>query len=92
MQMHVAGPPIQVDSWLRQRCSWCGAVIINQNLELTAVPVEPDGSAASYPTWEMGAVVAIDGGLSYVVAAPTEEFRMDDYQACCISLDPEVTV
>lgn len=63
--VHIASQPVQVGSRLRQRCVWCGAELIDEDLSRIAVPV---GQSADYPTWPPGELVAQDGGATYVVA------------------------
>ncbi|MEZ0077383.1 hypothetical protein [Planotetraspora sp. GP83] len=36
--VHIAGPDIQVGAQLRQRCAWCGAVLLDYDLSCVAVP------------------------------------------------------
>ena len=37
--VHIAGNDVQVGSRLRQRCAWCGAVLVDYDLANIAVPV-----------------------------------------------------
>jgi hypothetical protein len=83
--IHIAGPDIQVGSQLRQRCAWCGAVLIDQDLERVAVPVGQDPRPA---TWPAGELIAVDGNLSYVVEHE-DGARLPD--GACGQLDPAVT-
>jgi hypothetical protein len=62
---HVAGFRIHVNGHLRQRCAWCGALLLDYELERTAVPVGQDPQPA---LWEPGALVEVDGGASWVVS------------------------
>lgn len=58
---HVAGPDIAFNTpdgqVLRQRCSWCGATLIDVNLSRIAVPVGQEGP---YPVWAIGSFVQTD--------------------------------
>lgn len=55
---HLAGDAITFNTEqgqvMRQRCSWCGATLIDQNLSRTAVP---EGQDPIYPHWKVGAFV-----------------------------------
>jgi hypothetical protein len=82
--IHIAGNDVQVNAQLRQRCAWCGALLIDYNLERVSVPEGTDPRPA---TWPIGGLVAVDGGLSYVVEH--EDGPLPD--GACGTLDPEVT-
>lgn len=93
--VHVAGPEIEVkgDShWLRQRCSWCGACIVDVDLTRVALEVvegEEDTPVVDrVPTWEVGALVAHDGNVWYVVNMEDEGKMPPE---ACMMTDPEVT-
>lgn len=65
MIVHIAGLDVTIDGeHQRQRCAWCGAVIIEYTLSRIAVPIGQPGPPA---VWPVGALVAVDGGMSYVV-------------------------
>jgi hypothetical protein len=68
MITHIAGPDITIDGeygrYLRQRCAWCGDVLLEYDLARVAVPVGQPGPPA---TWPLGSLVSIDGPLSTVV-------------------------
>ncbi len=41
---HLAGPDLTVDGrYMRQRCSWCGAILIDYDLTMVSVPTGQDG-------------------------------------------------
>lgn len=67
---HIAGTPVTVNNRQRQRCAWCGHILIDYDLANIAVPVGQEGEPG---TWEVGALVHVDGGLSYVIEQPTDE-------------------
>lgn len=83
--IHIAGNDVQVNAQLRQRCAWCGALLIDYNLERVAVPEGTDPRPA---TWPGGELIAVDGGLSYVVEHEDSQPLPD---GACGTLDPEVT-
>jgi hypothetical protein len=88
--IHIAGLDVQVGSQLRQRCGWCGALLIDYALDRVGVMVPGDGSPPSGPgTWAVGALVARDGNASWVVEHEDGAVLPD---GCCGKLDPEVTV
>lgn len=84
--VHIAGPEVRVDARLRQRCAWCGAVLIDYDLERIAVPVGTDPTPA---TWPVGELIAVDGWVSYVVDHEDGQPLPD---GACALLDAEVTV
>lgn len=83
--IHIAGPGVQVGQHLRQRCGWCGAVLIECALDRIAVPVGQDPRPG---TWGVGALVAVDGPASWVVEHADGDPLPD---GACAMLDPAVT-
>lgn len=63
--VHFAGPDVAVDALLRQRCAWCGAVLVDYDLRRVAVPVGQDEKTPG--TWPVGALVQVDGPMSQLV-------------------------
>lgn len=84
--IHIAGPYIVIGPLLRQRCAWCGAVLIDYDLTRVAVPLGQDPTPA---TWGTGQLVDVDGPVSRVVDH-TDGDPLPD--GTCAHLDPEVTV
>lgn len=88
--VHVAGAAVQVGNHLRQRCSWCGGVLIDEDLALISVPVGQEGD---FPTWGVGELIettALDGqGGMWTVVDHTDGDPVPDN--CCAKLSPEVT-
>lgn len=73
--VHIAGLDIQVNNLLRQRCAWCGETLIDYDLACTASPCgekcATDECLPEYhmpATWPVGALVEVDGPVSFVVA------------------------
>jgi hypothetical protein len=62
---HIAGAQVQIGSHLRQRCSWCGVILGDYDLDRIAVP---DGQDPRPGLWETGKLVHVDGPLSRIVA------------------------
>lgn len=84
---HIAANEVTIGAnRLRQRCAWCGAVLLDYDLERVGVAVEPGEVAESPAVWPMGRLVRVFGGQSYVL--PDANELPDD---ACASLDDEVT-
>lgn len=83
--VHIAGPDIQVNHHLRQRCAWCGTVLLDYNLALIAVPTGQDPRPS---TWPAGALIQVDGQWSSVVEHTADQPLPDE---ACALIDPEVT-
>lgn len=83
--IHIAGLDVEVGPYLRQRCAWCGSVLVDYDLRRVAVPVGMDPKPS---TWQIGSLVEVDGHISSVV-----EHKDGDQlpTGCCGALDPEVT-
>lgn len=66
---HVAGIEVQVGNFLRQRCGWCGEIIIDVDLSRIAVAIDPDDpdKEPTYPVWPVGDLIRVDGGLTCVL-------------------------
>ncbi len=84
--IHIAGPDIQVGARLRQRCAWCGATLIDYDLDRIAVPEGQDPRPA---TWPPGDLVAVDGPVSYAVDHEDGHQLPPD---TCAAIDVEVTL
>jgi hypothetical protein len=88
--IHIAGADIQVGSQLRQRCAWCGALMLDYDLNGIAVP---EGQEPRPGTWPPGELVALvgdhrEGSASWVV----EHVDGEPLPAgACGKLDPVVT-
>lgn len=83
--LHIAGVHVTVGNRLRQRCAWCGAVLIDYDLALVAVPVGQEGAPA---VWPVGDLVLVDGHVSALVEHVDGE---PVPEGACARLDPEVT-
>lgn len=83
--IHIAGLDVTVnDRYLRQRCAWCGATLINYDLTRVAVPVGQDPRPG---TWPVGDLIAVDGPMSYGVLLDGGRLP----EGCCALVDPAVT-
>lgn len=83
--VHIAGVHVRVGPFLRQRCAWCGAALLDYNLERLAVPVGQDPTPA---VWPHGDLVLVDGGMSAVVEHKDGDPLPD---GACALIDPAVT-
>jgi len=87
--IHFAGIDIRVNDQLRQRCGWCGAVLLDYDLTRVMVPAGGDRSAPA--TWPVGALVAVDGGMSHVIS-DADAARMTELPPeSCARIDHAVT-
>jgi hypothetical protein len=84
--VHIVGMYCRINDRLRQRCTWCGAVLIDVDTANMAVPEGQEGGPG---TWPVGALVRVDGNLTYVVDHVDGDPLPED---ACGRLDPEVTV
>jgi len=82
---HIAGVDVSIGPQLRQRCSWCGAVLIDVNVTRAMVA---DSERTEFPTWPIGALIRTDGCVTSVVPHVDGTPLPDD---CCGQLDYEVT-
>jgi len=63
--VHIGGDTVTVfGRYVRQRCAWCGKVLVEYDLERVAVPVGQEGPPATFPA---GALVLVDGNMMTVV-------------------------
>lgn len=99
-QVHIAGTPIQVGARYRQRCSWCGALLHDYELDKIAWPEgqEMDESPLGDPApamWEVDALVRLTGIFprcsTLVEPERDEEGGPEVPDDCCAALDDEVT-
>lgn len=92
--IHIAGAQVQVGQQLRQRCSWCGAVLEDYDLTRIMSPANPDGSPPGPPPlWEVGALIAVDrsdGGSGAAQVVDHEDGAQLPAE-CCASLPHDVT-
>lgn len=88
---HLAGSRLECGGRVRQRCEWCGAVLIDVDRTRIAAVV-PDGAGPGWqpevPTWPAGRWVEVDGSMSVLLA---EDNTGRSPENSCMRLDPEVT-
>lgn len=94
--VHIAAPYARIGIRLRQRCLWCGAVLLDYDLDRTASPCgeacqaagcQPDNHRPA--TWPAGSLVEVEGNARSVV--PHEDGADLPANACAL-IDDEVTV
>ncbi len=89
---HIAGPVLTWDGrYIRQRCSWCGAVLID--VDITRLRVVGDDRDVA--TWPFEAFVRCSGGSvsSVVKGGPVSEDPLAHAvpHDCCMLRDPAET-
>lgn len=76
--IHLAGPPITVESVVRQRCAWCGGLLVTLNMSIPDWERQP---------WQPGSPITVDGDRQYMEQHPSDKIPSN----ACWSLDHEVT-
>lgn len=71
---------------LRQRCAWCGAILIDYDLPRVAIALEGGEEPGLPGAWAVGRLVRVDGPMSMVLSE-TDELPED----ACGKVDDEVT-
>lgn len=100
---HIVGLDIQIGPYRRQRCAWCGQLLLDEDLSRMAWQLNLDGTDPGPPgVWPMGAVVEVVGELGSfrgVRIIPEDEWPQSVENpenkalpvGCCAKLDPAVT-
>lgn len=83
---HIAGAQVQVGSRIRQRCSWCGAMLCDYDLERIAVLIGQDPTPAM---WETGRLIEVGGNASWQLDHEDGDEIPD---SACARIDDAVTV
>lgn len=88
--VHIVGAPVRVGHQLRQRCAWCGALILDYDLTRLAVHTDELNPVGVEPaTWPAGDLVEVNGRVSVLVphrnGSPLPA-------GACASIDPAATV
>lgn len=84
--VHIAGIDVCIDTLLRQRCGWCGAMLLSVDLA-NIQHIEDDTGRHGVFVWGPGDLVGVSGGSSWFVENSGE---LPD--RCCGALDPDVTI
>lgn len=86
MTIHIAGQQVDIGGrYLRQRCSWCGAVLIDYDLAMMGEVIRPEEPTPP-PMWEVGRLVLCDGPLSTLVEHKDGE-RLPSASCVTVELD-----
>ena len=89
--VHIAGACVNLfGRYMRQRCEWCGIVLMEYDLQMVAVPVDQPGPPGN---WEPGSLVRIDGNMSVAIDNPqmlAEDVMQLPPDAC--TFDPKTQV
>jgi len=83
--VHIASHHVQVDTHLRQRCGWCGTLLLNYALDRLAVPKDQNPSPHTWPT---GHLIEVTTDASWVI--PHRDGDQLPANACAYS-DAEIT-
>lgn len=68
--VHIAGACITLfGMFMRQRCDWCGAILLEYDLRRVAVPAGQDAMPGN---WAPGSLVRVDGNMTAEIANPQE--------------------
>ncbi len=70
-QIHLVGPEVTVEKrYVRQRCSWCGFLLLDYDLERIQVP---EGQGGPRP-WKVGGWVEVGEGFAQSVDVNDDAF------------------
>lgn len=94
MTTHIVGCDITVNArFVRQRCSWCGELLVDADASAIAKPVADirgDETPAEFVgVWPVGRLVRVEGfNPRCTELLPDDERYPDD---ACMAIDPAVT-
>lgn len=99
-QVHLVGPDITVGTVQRQRCVWCGAMILEYDLANVSVQLQPGDDPENPPrpaVWPSGSLVLMTGTFPQMTTTienvehprDTDSFAIPENS--CLGLDPEIT-
>ena len=86
-ESHIVGLDVEIGPYLRQRCGWCGTILLDYDLRNVMVQ-QIDGEDESVGTWPVGEVIRVDGNMSSIVEHTRGDQLPEDN---CAALDPSVT-
>lgn len=79
MATHIASNAIIIEGrYHRQRCVWCGALLIDDDLSMQAVPT--DQADKAIPCWKTGGMVRVEPGNPRSSSKVESDKMPDD---CC---------
>lgn len=87
--VHIAGNDVQIGDQLRQRCAWCGTVLVDHTLSQLMYEASTPPEERRPATWPVGGLVEVDGGASWTVEHNDGDPLPDN---ACGAAHPEVTV
>jgi hypothetical protein len=99
--VHIVGPDTIVNGRRRQRCLWCGALLVDDNLAAMGWPLDEDGTDPGPPApWKVGTFMEVLGEIAqgdYSIRTTADDPGPDETgntplpDRCCAILDPEIT-
>jgi hypothetical protein len=94
--VHIAGFEVQFAERIRQRCAWCGEILLDQELALVAIHVDPDdfNSNMTFSVWPAGKQVLHDGNYwSLLEDLPADLPGIINVDPrSCTRIPPELTI
>jgi len=78
---------MQVGAVIRQRCAWCGGILLDYDTSHVMVPEGQEGPTVA--VWEVGDFVLTHEGMATLVVSVDEQALPDN---ACARLDPKITV
>lgn len=94
--VHIAAPALHVFGiYLRQRCAWCGVVLLEYDLRRMAFQVDPTLPGVPPPlpaTWAVMGLVRVDGHMSAEIENPPEVDGDIQLPTDCCCFDPETQI
>lgn len=106
-QIHLAGPAITFITRVRQRCMWCGYVLIDEDIARIGAEVSDDGNVIVFPVWPVEEFIRVrqceDGSAMYEVVEKEFTELTDENgepngnlikspEGGCMNLPPEMTL
>lgn len=87
---HIAGACITMfGRYMRQRCEWCGIILLEYDLTRVAVP---EGQDPTPGHWTPGVLVRVDGRMSAEVEVVEDEPGVTKLPMDSCAFDPETQV
>ncbi len=84
--VHIAGHVVEIDARLRQRCAWCGALLVDH--DRSAVVSLSGEQTVQAEAWAPGSLV--EKGMGWTASIPLKAGDKLPANAC-FQLDPAVT-
>lgn len=84
--VHIAAQDCTIDGrYARQRCGWCGAILIDEDLAKMMTVVTDDDQDRRFPFFKTGALVRIDEGDGVTHRSVITDERLPD--DCCAVME-----